>query len=190
MPSPLILASTSKFRAEVLRDAGYEFEVIAPGIDEKTIRDSDPEVLVAKLAKAKAEDVAKNIKDQNVIIIGSDQVVLCNGELREKPANENEARTFFRSYATHPLELVNAIHLINPATKKSAYAISKTIVTFHPTLKNIEDEVMGKGIVMHCAGAIQIEDPLVQKHIASSTGTEDSYKGMPLATLKHLLDQF
>ena len=78
----IILGSQSAGRKKVLEGMGYEFETMSADIDERAIRLEDPVKLTLALAVAKSEALLPKIKnDEGVILITSDQVVVCNGKI-------------------------------------------------------------------------------------------------------------
>src|SRR5215471_5572273 len=95
---PLILASSSPRRKQLLTDAGYKFTVIPPSEAAESILDGDAglpaEELVAKLAVQKAEDVAR--RTERGIVIACDTVAECQGEILGKPAGRADARRMLR----------------------------------------------------------------------------------------------
>ena len=91
----IILGSKSKGRKRMLEEMGIEFEVMVADINEKAIRFDDPKELVLALARAKAEVLKQKIPEPTILIT-SDQVVVWEGKIREKPENEKEARFFAR----------------------------------------------------------------------------------------------
>ena len=106
----LILGTSSQFRRKFFQESFSEFilkdekidQFISPDIDEKAIRDSDSEKLCQKIAVAKCDAILKEYEGKlpnNSIILTFDQVVVCDGELREKPVDESEARKFLKSYS-------------------------------------------------------------------------------------------
>ena len=89
----LILGSSSQFRRAVMDELGFEYEVMAPEIDEKAIRIDDPDALVLAIAHAKADALVGAVEGE-ALIITSDQVVVWNGQIREKPQDREEAKRF------------------------------------------------------------------------------------------------
>jgi len=83
MSQPLVLASTSPFRKEILSKLGIPFETARPEVDETRLPGEAPEQLVARLAAAKARAVAGT--HPGALIIGSDQVAVNGGEVLGKP---------------------------------------------------------------------------------------------------------
>ena len=89
----VILASGSELRKNLFLGLSIPFEIQIADIDEKTIRDPDLKVRVAKIARAKAETVAA--KHQG-IIIAADTFVVCDGKALEKPQDLDEARAMLK----------------------------------------------------------------------------------------------
>ena len=86
---PLILASTSVYRRELLQRFRIPFEVVAPHVDETPMPAETPQDLASRLALAKAHAVAKNKPE--AVVIGSDQVVNLRGECLGKPGTHEKA---------------------------------------------------------------------------------------------------
>ena len=83
------------FKDFICDDNGDFDQFISPDIDEKAIRHVDPSKLCQMIAEAKCEAILKNFQDKlpkNSIILTFDQVVVCNGQLREKPVDKNETK--------------------------------------------------------------------------------------------------
>lgn len=87
---PLILASTSKYRAELLGRLGIPFAIHSPGVAEHEIPGEAPRDRASRLAGEKADVVAARFPD--AIVIGSDQVAAANTTLLRKPGNANNCR--------------------------------------------------------------------------------------------------
>ena len=92
--APLVLASTSRTRAELLAGAGLAVEAVAPEIDERALEAADPGLppadLALRLAAAKAQDVARRRPGR--IVVGADQVLDLDGTVFHKPANLEAAQ--------------------------------------------------------------------------------------------------
>jgi septum formation protein len=90
MPSPrLILASTSRYRRELLQRLRLPFEVLSPGVDETPLSGETPASLATRLALAKANAVAAQVGD--AVVIGSDQVAELDGNAIGKPGSHEDA---------------------------------------------------------------------------------------------------
>ena len=182
----LILGSTSRWRKQVLQDAGYEFTSMSSAIDEKAIRCSDPEELAITLAKEKAKALLQHITEP-AILITADQVVEWNGAIREKPVDEQEARHFLETLHLHPSRIISAVAVTNTVTKKQVAGTDIAELSTRKLPDSITEELIKEGSLFHCAGGLQTEHPLVAKHIIQITGSLDSHQGMPLELTKRLL---
>lgn len=96
MNQPLILASGSKIRAELLRNAAVPFEVLTAPVDEEMIRQSleaegtRPRDIADSLAEAKAQRVSAKVP--GALVLGCDQVLDFEGEVFSKPKDKDDAR--------------------------------------------------------------------------------------------------
>ena len=90
----LILASKSPRRAEILQAVAWPFEQMAAGIDETRHESEDAVVYVKRLARMKAETVAKRIGKG--LVLGADTVVVVEGEILGQPQDEEDARRMLR----------------------------------------------------------------------------------------------
>lgn len=89
-PQPLILASTSPYRRELLSRLQIPFEVCAPDVDEAALQNESPKETAIRLALAKAQAVAARFP--HAWVIGSDQVADLAGRAMGKPGNRDRAR--------------------------------------------------------------------------------------------------
>lgn len=182
----LILGSKSQGRQTVLKEAGYEFEIVTADIDEKAIRLSDPEKLVLAIAHAKADAILKKISGPGILIT-ADQVAVCNGVIREKPSSAEQAREYIRAYRQYPMETVSSVVVTNIETGERAEGVSIAKVYFKDFPEAVIDEAIAGGRVMHCAGAMRCEEPPFSNYIERMEGTKDSTSGMPLQLLRRLM---
>ena len=110
MPA-VILASGSSIRRKMLEDAGVEFEVVRPDIDEEAEKEGKPDLqtIAQSLAEAKAVKVSRDRPDDWVI--GSDSVVAVDGHLFSKPASREEAAEHLRFFSGKTMLLTSAVAL-------------------------------------------------------------------------------
>ena len=92
----LVLASSSRNRKAILESLCIPFDVDFPTCDEDSITDDLALILTQKRAKAKAESLVGKYKNQEVILVGCDTVIECEGIVFGKPKTEDEARAMFR----------------------------------------------------------------------------------------------
>ena len=129
MTDPLILASGSKTRATLLRNAGVSVEAIAPNVDEASVKlamlaeNAPPDQVAGTLAEMKAMKIAN--KHPTRLVIGSDQVLVCDGKVFDKPKNIAEARdhlTTLRGKKHQLVTLVVAIEQTRPVWRHMSRA--------------------------------------------------------------------
>ena len=107
----LILASGSSIRRKMLEDAGVEFDVVRPEVDEAALKAGldDGETIALELAKAKAAAVSSSRPDDWVI--GSDSVVRVDERFFDKPSSREEAADHLRLFSGKPMQLYSAVAL-------------------------------------------------------------------------------
>ncbi len=184
----IILGSRSIFRRAILSKAGYDFEVMSADVDEKSIRSDNFQLLPLLIAKAKAETLLNKIHSPSILIT-ADQVAVCDGALREKPVNKNQAREYLESYGQHPVETITAVVVTNTQTKQQAAEIDVAIVHFKPIKRAVINQLISQGNIFHAAGGFIIEDPLLKPFIDHVDGTVESVSGLPMQLTNQLINQ-
>ncbi|MDD3007040.1 MAG: Maf family protein [Candidatus Pacebacteria bacterium] len=184
----IILGSQSIYRKKILEEMGFDFEVMVSGIDEKAIRFKDPKELVAALAKAKADAIKPNIFEE-AILITSDQVVVWEKEIREKPENEEEARRFLKSYGSSPVETVTAVAVSNLATGETRIEVDIAKIYFSPFSENEISDIIADGEVFCLAGGFSIDGERWEGHVQRVEGARDSVMGLPKEVTKRLIEE-
>lgn len=107
----LVLASSSRWRRQLLDRLGLPYAWAAPDIDELQRPDESPEALVHRLALAKASCVAKAYPDH--LVIGSDQVAVYKGEILGKPGNVATAQAQLKRFSGHRVTFLTGLALID-----------------------------------------------------------------------------
>jgi len=184
----IILGSASKGRRDVLENAGYKFEVMAADIDEKAIRFSDPKILTLALANAKADALLQRVHEP-ALLITSDQVVWWNGQIREKPENEDQARKFLRTCAEYPSETVTAVSVTNTKTRERKSGVDLAKVYFNAIPEEVIEKYIREGTPLDHAGGFTIASPIIRPYVQKVEGAEDSVIGLPIDLTKKLLGE-
>jgi septum formation protein len=182
----IILGSQSHGRRELLSAMGYAFAVMPAHIDERAIRSEDPGALTLALAHAKADALLPHIHEP-ALLITSDQVVVWQGKIHEKPAHAEEARAFLRGYAEGPAETVTAVVVTNTATGVRQQGVDRAMVWFRRIPEEVIDQVIAREEVFAHAGGFSITDPLLEAYIERVDGTAESVIGLPAALTRQLL---
>ncbi len=184
----LILGSSSKFRCMVMDEMGLKYEVISPAINEKAIRFSDPDELVLAIANAKADAVVKHVIEP-ALVICSDQVVVWNGEIREKPESVEQAKNFIRSYSEHPAMIVNGMTVTNTETGKRVQGVEAMHAWYMPIPDDIVELLASGENGMLSAGALRFEHPMMQEFMIYTDGSRNIALGLPKKMLTKLLSE-
>lgn len=170
----LILASQSPRRQEILRNAGFLFEIIPANIDEKAIRSDDHEKLPLLIAQAKAQHIAQSVDDS--IIIAADQVIVWGEELREKPASKEQAYEWLCHYSLHPAHVINGIYVLNTNTHKSAGALETSHCYFKEIPHDVAHMLVEKGDVLDAVGGFKVDNRDLKPYIKKIEGHENSFR--------------
>lgn len=186
----IILGSSSVGRRSIMdelsKELGFTFEVMSPDIDEKSIRHNNPSDLVMAIANAKADALVLKVKEPSILIC-SDQVVLYNNIIREKPINENEARDFLISYSNIDPELIGAIVVVNTENGKRASGIQTSRIHFKPLTDEIINAHIKSGFALSGAGGFLIHDPVLKEYVDYIEGGFDSANGLSKELVKKLV---
>jgi septum formation protein len=131
----LILASSSPRRYEILKNAGYEFEVIPSFADENISQKMQPEELAASLSYKKAKDVFEKHKDMvDIVVIGADTIVVLDGKILGKPTGKSESFEMIKAMSGRKHDVYTGVSIIHRDMADTFFV--KTTVEF----LNIEDE--------------------------------------------------
>jgi len=182
----IILGSQSQGRRELLAAMGYAFAVMPAHIDERAIRSEDLGALTLALAHAKADARLPQIHEP-ALLITSDQVVVWQGTIREKPAHAEEAHAFLRGYAEGPAETVTAVVVTHTATGVRQQGVDRATVWFRRIPEEVIAQVIARGEVFAHAGGFSITDPLLEAYIERVDGTAESVIGLPTALTRRLI---
>ncbi len=181
----LILASASPRRAEVLRDAGLQFEAISTRVDEALQPNERAEELVQRLAEAKARSAAAHAQGP-AIVVGADTEVVVDSVVLGKPASAGDAREMLRrlSGGTHRVVTgLVAIRLPDGATRAE---LETTQVTFAPLCPEEIEDYVASGEPFDKAGAYAIQGR-AGRFVTRVEGCYFNVVGLPLARLYRIL---
>lgn len=184
----LILGSQSKYRKQVLAELGFKFENMSADIDEKSIRDDNPEQLVLKLGRAKNDKLKDKIGADDVLIT-SDQITYFKGEIREKPINYEQAKQFLKDYSNSELTTYTSLVVYNKMTDKQTEGVDVVTVYFNEISDLDIQAMIDKNYLLDCGGGFMIEDPILLKCVKKIDGDIKSVMAMPPKLLLKLLKE-
>jgi septum formation protein len=180
---PVVLASASPRRKELLARLFETFEIVQSAVDEDSI-EAPAGSLARVLAEAKAADVFEQRSDN--LVIGCDTTVALDGKLFGKPRSEDEARAMLEQLSGKSHEVITGVCLMYPGGRKSLLEIST--VTFRKIEPEEIDEYVRTGEPMDKAGAYAIQGG-AQKFAARIQGDIDNIIGLPVAALQRALEE-
>jgi septum formation protein len=123
---PLILASSSPRRVELLKEAGITPDKILPAdIDETKLKGEKPDALVVRLAAQKARTIAARYPDH--AILAADTTVAVGRRIMEKPVDEAEARSFLALMSGRRHKVYGGICLITPDGRERSRLVTTTV---------------------------------------------------------------
>ena len=181
----LILASTSRYRAELLRKLGLSFQTRAPGVDEARLAGESPTALVTRLAQAKARAVAPEAGA--ALIIGSDQVAVCGDRILGKPGTELAARAQLAALSGREVEFLTSLCLLDTRTDQLQVTVVTTLVQF----RNLSDAQIANYVrreqPLDCAGSFKSEGLGIALFEAIEGPDPNALIGLPLIELCRML---
>lgn len=153
MTAPLILASTSKYRAQLLARLGLPFTTEAPGVDEAPFKKGEPREVARVLALAKAEAVAKHRPE--AVVLGSDQVCALGAAIVDKPGTTENARAQIARMAGRTHELITALAVSYRG--KTDVHVDVTRLTMRKLTADEIARYVAKDNPVDCAGSYMVE---------------------------------
>ncbi|HEV2229866.1 MAG TPA: nucleoside triphosphate pyrophosphatase [Steroidobacteraceae bacterium] len=151
----LILASTSPYRRELLARLGREFEVVAPGIGEEHLRGESPADRALRLATAKAQAVSA--RHPQAVVVGSDQVAACGGEVLDKPGDAARCREQLARLSGHTAHFYTACVLLGARPALHLAHVDTTTVVFRALSAGEIDRYVARERPFDCAGGFRAE---------------------------------
>lgn len=187
----VVLASTSPRRRELLASLHIPFEVMPSDADETTPNHWTPEQIVMELALRKAKAVLATLEpaSRQDVIMGSDTIVVLDGQVLGKPKDEAEAASMLRSLQGRSHHVYTAVACIDAATGRSEIEYRSTLVTMKALT---EEEIVAyakTGEGLDKAGAYAIQG-LGAIFVTGIEGCYFSVVGLPLSLVSEMLGRF
>ena len=183
-----VLASKSPRRIELLRDAGYAFEVCPSGVDESVFdkHAMSPARYAETLAKAKAEDVASRRPDR--LVLGADTIIDYDGQIIGKPRDEVHAACIVRRLFSKPHHVITGLALVWKRQHVSVVTHESTrVIPREMSQAQIETHLRGNSWEGK-AGAYAIQEN-GDEFIERLEGSLTNVIGLPMERVKDLLQE-
>ena len=152
---PLVLASSSQYRAELLARLSLAFETRSPGIDETPLPGESPPALVRRLAEAKARAVARGYAQ--ALVLGCDQVADAAGIAVGKPGDHAGALAQLRSLSGRTVDFHTAVALVDAASGRCRLRVSVAATRFRELTAAAIEAYLQQEKPYDCAGSIKAE---------------------------------
>ncbi|MGH7859977.1 MAG: Maf family protein [Candidatus Binatia bacterium] len=183
---PLLLASASPRRRDLLGEAGQEFEVDPSGVAETPLAGEEPEAFACRTAREKALEVAG--RRPGCWVLAADTIVVLDGELFGKPVDAGDARRMLERLSGHSHDVLTAFAIASPAGGIFAEKLVRTRVAFRPLdAEEIRAYVDG-GEPLGKAGAYAIQGG-AGRFVVGLEGSYTNVVGLPIDEVREALSR-
>ena len=188
-PHPLLLASTSPTRRELLERAGIPVETEAPSVDERALQtalgDASGKAVATCLADAKALAISERRPDR--LVVGADQILDCDGTLFAKAANRDEAAATLAALSGRSHTLVSVL-----TVARGRHVAKRAVATAHLTMRPLEPTTIARYLAAagdaatRSVGCYEVEGLGIQL-FSRIEGEHSAILGLPLLPLLAIL---
>jgi septum formation protein len=182
---PLILASTSRYRRELLQRLRLPFDVDAPDVDETPEPGEAPAALAQRLALAKAHGVARH--HPGAIVIGSDQVADLDGQPIGKPGTHERAVEQLRAMRGRSVVFQTAVAVVRLQTTFERVLLASVTVRFRALDDAEIEHYLRAETPYDCAGSAKCETLGIALLEAIESDDPTALIGLPLIRTAALL---
>jgi len=183
----LVLASSSRYRAQLLSKLLVTFTVCSSDVDETALAEETPEALAQRLAFEKASAVANRYPEH--LIIGSDQVAVCDGRQLGKPGNRSQAIAQLHAQSGRIVTFHTAICVLDSASGRCLTDLDRCDVHF----KTLSDAQIQRYVDLEhpfdCAGSFKSEGYGIVLFERIVGDDPNALIGLPLIKLVKILNQ-
>ena len=184
--TPLILASASPRRREILRRLGFDPVIRPSRIEEPPSSDRDPASFAEELAVKKARAVAGNVETGTVI--GADTVVAVGRTILGKPESSEDARRILTFLSGKVQDVITGLCLIHKPTETELSGFEVTRVHAKPMSVEDIEEYIATGECFGKAGAYAIQET-GDRFVESIEGSFDNVVGFPTGLFERLFEE-
>jgi len=181
----LVLASTSRYRRELLSRLHIPFEVISPNVDEAPLPGESPSETALRLSVLKAQAVTTQFPD--ALIIGSDQVLMLDEEQLGKPGNYENAFAQLKKMQGKAMVFHTALTLLNSRTGHAQTRDVPTVVHIRKLSDAQIEAYLKKEEPYDCAGSAKSESLGIALMERMESPDPTALIGLPLMALTEML---
>ncbi|MDQ7051101.1 MAG: Maf family nucleotide pyrophosphatase [Enterobacterales bacterium] len=187
MQAKIILASSSVYRKALLKQIVSEFDGLSPDIDETPLTNESVQQLTKRLAQAKAEKIAQ--QQPNAIVIGADQVAICDGILLGKPGCYEKALQQLSFCSGKQALFITSVCVIHQTSQLMLSALSQVDLRFLQLSEDSIAQYLKLDKPYDCAGSFKVESYGIRLFESIKSDDPTSLQGLPLITLNRMLKQ-
>lgn len=180
---PLLLASASRYRAELLARLRMPFDAVASQVDETPATGESPRALTQRLANAKAQALRPGHPD--AWILGSDQVAVVDGLIQGKPGDRSRAIEQLAAASGRTVQFITAVALLTPQQRFEA--LDTTTVRFRTLQRDEIERYVDAEPTLDCAGSFKCEGYGISLFEAIDCTDPTGLIGLPLIAVCRLL---
>ncbi|HZG16694.1 MAG TPA: Maf family protein [Candidatus Bathyarchaeia archaeon] len=184
---PVILASSSPRRRELLQGLGIPFTVLSSDVDESTSPELSPQQIVESLAQRKAREVAKNVNDG--LVIGADTIVVLDGNVLGKPRDEADAFQMLQSLQGREHIVYSGVSIVDVKAGREEVAHRSTKVRIRSLTEQEIKAYIATKEPMDKAGSYAIQG-IGATIVDSIEGDYFTVVGLPLNLMADMLSRF
>ncbi|WP_342058721.1 Maf family protein [Aeromonas sp. OTU364] len=185
MQTTLILASTSRYRKALLEKLGLPFQSASPEVDESPQPGESADTLVSRLAHAKASAIARQ-HDQG-LIIGSDQVCVCDGRILGKPGTVDNAVAQLMMAQGKSITFYTGLCVLDAANGRAEQLVEPFTVHFRSLDEAALRRYVAAEMPLDCAGSFKCEGMGIMLFKGLEGRDPNALIGLPLIGLIELL---
>lgn len=184
---PIILASSSKYRKELLSRILNDFECISPDIDETPFPNEEPMALVKRLAKEKALEVANDYPE--AIVIGSDQICVLEGDILGKPGSKENAIKQLTACSGKTVFFYTSLCVTKGTDEPKEISVVTTKVIFKELTQRQIQNYIERENPIDCAGSFKCEGLGIVLFEAIESNDPTALIGLPLIQVNQRLEK-
>ena len=181
----LILASSSPRRQEILRQAGYEFDIRPSSVPEEALARETPEHFVRRLAREKALEVAAE-SPAGSLVLGADTAVVVSGQILGKPLDGADASRMLSMLSGRPHQVLTGVCLAQAPHRILAVRHAATQVWFRRLAEAEIRDYVASGEPLDKAGAYAIQGR-ASRFVTRIAGCYFNVVGLPISLVDELL---
>ena len=186
-PRPLVLASTSRYRKELMARLGLPFECADPALEERALAGEAPAATALRLAEAKARAVAARFP--RALIVGSDQVASCDGAILDKPGTHANAVRQLATMSGRTASFDTAVALCDAGSGATRAVRVPCRVHFRLLNATQIEDYLRREQPYDCAGSANSEGLGIALIARIECDDPTALIGLPLIALTGLLQQ-